>query len=297
MSVDNNDDEILIELIDEEIEEFRVFYKELDHLEFVHVHLYLKNHLRWNQMIAKMSEDESSQISDRCKMKFYKNRFGKLENRSLIGITGDKEYSIFIMSLDKSELYQALMKTKLIKWHQLPLFVAVHRNFHELMHEIFESKNVRVRIDNSCSTMHMNKQETSNYDFSVPDNVEMRSLKVENYKLMNDIWPYKYPGSECFIKSIIKLNGGLGVYKNDELLSWILQVECFGLGFLQTLDEHQGKGYARLLTRTMARRIGLELNEDVILFASHSKPKTVDLYIRYGYKHVSHTHWFYLKQA
>lgn len=298
MSSDNNDD-VLVELSNNQIEERRKFYKNLNQLEFVHVHLYLKNQLRWNLMMMEMSDDDVADLSDRCKMKFYRFRDGEEKNKTLIGITGDKEYSVFVMSLDESltELRECLTTTKLIQWGKLPLIVALHRRFHKMMYEILEMKNVRVRIDNYCSTIWMDKAKALNYELSIPDSVELKELNVTDFQLINDLWFYKYPGSDRFIKSLIQLNGGLGIYDNKKLVSWILQVECFGLGLLQTHEEHQGKGYARLLTRAMTRKISEDHDEDTILFASYGKPKTVDLYIRYGFKHVSYTHWLYLKKV
>lgn len=230
-------------------------------------------------------------------MKFYRHRAGKNEHKTLIGITGENEYSVFMASADESlkELRDCLLSTNFIQWHKLPLFVAVHRRFHKMLYDILEAKHVGVRIDNYCSTMWMDREKAKSYEIRPPDDVEMNSLKVDEYQLINDVWPYRYPGSDCFIKSLIRLNGGLGVYKDQKLVSWILQVECFGLGLLQTIEEHQGKGYARLLTRALARKISEDHDEDVILFASYGKPKTVDLYFRYGYKHISYTHWLYLK--
>lgn len=295
MSGDN--EEVLLELGNEEIEELRRFYKNLNQPELCYVHLYLKNQLRWNKLMLEMDEKEVGEISDRCKMRLYRCRDGKAENRTIIGITGDNELTVFTMTLEESldELRKCLLETSLIKWDLLPLFCAVNRKFHKLIYEIVEVKNLRVRIDNYCSTIWMGKEKAISYDVSVPLEVELKRLNISDYKLMNDMWPYKYPGSEKFIKSLIKLNGGLGVYQDGKLVSWILQVESFGIGLLQTLEEHQGKGYARLLTRAMTRKISEDHDEDVILFASYGKPKTVDLYIRYGYKHVSYAHWMYLK--
>lgn len=144
--------------------------------------------------------------------------------------------------------------------------------------------------------MWMDRVKALSYELSVPEDVECKDLNDNDFQLMNNAWPYKYPGSECFIKSLIILNGGLGVYINEKLVSWILQIECFGLGLLQTLEDHQGKGYARLLTRAMTRQISENYDEDIILFASHGKPKTVDLYTRYEFQHVSYTHWLYLEK-
>ena len=63
---------------------------------------------------------------------------------------------------------------------------------------------------------------------------------------------------------------------------------------LQTKSEAQGKGYARILMRELTKQIGKEC--DVILFASHSKPKTVDLYLRNGFKVACYSNWMYLKK-
>lgn len=290
------DDEILVELSYAEIESFRSYYKSQAGIEFVYVHLYLKNQLLWNQKMTLMSDDDVSEISDRCKMKFYQPKQGRKENKTLIGITGKNESTIFIASLELRELRECLIETKLIKWETLPLFAAVHRRFHKMMYEIVEIKNVRVKIDNFCSTIWMDKEKAANFEFSVPNEVKMKLLSVNDAKVMNDVWPYKYQGSECFVRSLIKLNGGLGIYDEGKLVSWVLQVECFGIGMLQTVEEHQGKGYARILSRALSKKISVDDNEDVILFASYTKPKTVDLYIRYGFRHVSYTHWIYLKK-
>ena len=292
------DFEILCELSDDEIESFRDFYKNLNSREFVYVHLYLKTQFLWNKKIAKMSDVDEMVISDRCKAKFYRHIRGREENKTLIGITQEKDYTIFVMTLDESlvELRDCLMETKLINWMMLPLFVAVHRRFNKLMYEIFESKNLRVRVDNYCSTIWMDKTKAASYQFTTPNNVEMRNLSVNDGKMINDVWPYRYFESEKFIRSLIHLNCGLGIYEDGKLVSWILQIECFGLGLLQTLENHQGKGYAKLLTRAMSKKIAVDDVEDVILFASYGKPKTVDLYIRLGFQHASFTHWMYLKQ-
>jgi GNAT superfamily N-acetyltransferase len=290
--------EILVELTNEEIEDFRAFYKNLNRKDLVFVHLYLKNQLLWNEKITQMSDVEAAEISDRCKMKLYRHRNGERENRTLVGITYGKDLTVFVASQDESlvELRECLMQTKLINWEKLPLFTAVNRRFHKMMYEIFEAKNVRVKIDNFCSSIWMEKKKAASYDFTVPDNVEMKNLSVDDGKRINDVWPYRYPDSERFIKSLIRLNGGIGIYDGGELVSWILKIECFGLGLLQTLDEHQGKGYARLLTRALSKQIADDDDEDVILFASYGRPKTVDLYIRYGFQHVCYTHWMYLKK-
>lgn len=292
-------EEILIELTNEEIEEYRDYYKNLKNPEFTHVHLYLKNQLKWNLLMEKMTKNEVNEIADRCKNKFYKYKYGKIQYKTIIGITGKNDPTIFMCSLDDSlsELKICFEKTHLIDWTLRPMFVAVLRRFHKMCYEIFEMKSLRVKIDNYVSTLWLPKEKAAIYELSkLPNDVELKELRIEDSTTINEAWPYKYPGSSSFIKSLIQFNGGLGIYKNNEIISWIIHIECFGLGLLQTLDEYQGKGYARFLTRALTKKISRKYDEDVILFASYSKPKTVDLYIRYGFKHISYTHWLYLQK-
>lgn len=292
-------EEILVELANDEIEEFRAFYQKVNNPEFIHVHLYLRNQLKWNLAMKKMTKSEVDAIADRCKNKFYKYKHGKCEYKTIVGITGKNDPTIFVSTLDDSlnELKICLKKTQLIDWNLRPMFVAVLRRYHKMCYEIFEMKNVQVRIDNYCSTLWLSKEKAANYELAeLPCDVEMKEISVEDCEKINEIWPYKYPGSINFITSLVKLNGGLGIYKDNEIISWIIHIECFGLGLLQTREEHQGNGYARFLTRALTKKISVDYDEDVILFASYNKPRTVELYIRYGFKHISYSHWLYLKK-
>lgn len=292
------DDEVLVGMTNDEIEDCRVYYKNINNPEFIHVHLYLRNQLKWNIAMNEMTEVELDEISDRCKMKLYKYKYGKSEHRTLVGITGERNHTLFFSSLDESldELRSCLIRTRLINWTLLPMFVAVLRRFHKMSYEILEVKNIGVRIDNYCSTLWLPKEKARELVVVVPEDVELRNISLKDGEKMNEVWLYKYPGSVNFINSLIKLNGGLGIYKCDEILSWVLHIECFGIGLLQTLEEHQGKGYARILSKAIAKKISEDYDEDVILFASYGRPRTVDLYTRYGYRHISHTHWLYLKR-
>ena len=202
---------------------------------------------------------------------------------------------MFIHSLDNSllELKNCLSATNLIKWNLCPLITALNEKFHNLILEILNLKGVEVEIDNHCSCFWLSKSKASEITYVVPDEVELRQLETEEAKLINSEWPYRYTGSEGFIASLINLNGGYGIYlkQTNELVSWILLIECFGLGLLQTIEKYQGNGYARILIRALSIKISCNYNEDVILFASHSKPKTVELYLRNGFLRASNVHW------
>lgn len=85
--------EILIELTSPELNKYIEFYKN-SKLENVYVYMYLRNQLNWNHKIEAMSDDEKIQLNDRCKQKFYRYKFGKPKSYTLIGLTGEKVYTL-----------------------------------------------------------------------------------------------------------------------------------------------------------------------------------------------------------
>lgn len=49
------------------------------------------------------------------------------------------------------------------------------------------------------------------------------------------------------------------------------------------------------MTRALTRKLAEDYDEDVILFASHGKPKTVDLYLKYNFERACYANWIYLE--
>lgn len=89
-------------------------------------------------------------------------------------------------------------------------------------------------------------------------------LTEKDVNTINDAWPHKYPGSDHYLKIIITMNGGLGIFskKDGSLCCWILKNHLLGLGILQTVDEHKNKGYAKLVTKALTKNMASE-NIDV----------------------------------
>lgn len=139
---------------------------------------------------------------------------------------------MFTLEESQEELRECLLRTNLIKWQKCPLLTATHEKFLPLVYEIFGLKGVKIKHNNRCSCIMMEKEAAKKYDVIVPDGVTLKDLKPEDYEVINREWPYKYPKSDVFIESMIKMNGGLGIYlkENSQLVSWILHIECFGLG-------------------------------------------------------------------
>lgn len=83
-------EEILRILNNDEIFELVNFFRNLNNKNYIYVHLYLLNQMKWNLKMEEMSDLERDSISDRCKQKFYCMKSGNKENRTIIGITGEQ---------------------------------------------------------------------------------------------------------------------------------------------------------------------------------------------------------------
>lgn len=69
---------------------------------------------------------------------------------------------------------------------------------------------------------------------SVPDDVYIGSLRQQHVNEINNLWFFKSADSAEHIRSLILLNGGIGVFDKatDELLSWVILTEYFNPGYL-----------------------------------------------------------------
>ena len=131
------------------------------------------------------------------------------------------------------ELRYCLINTKLIKWELCPLLTSIHRKLVKLLYEVIAVKGLEIAADNECSCIYMEKDKTVEIeDITPPNDVLLKELSPNDSVLIDLEWPYAYAGSDLFIKSLINLNGGLGIYskENGQLLSWVLKIECNEMG-------------------------------------------------------------------
>lgn len=64
----------------------------------------------------------------------------------------------------------------------------------------------------------------SNYFFRIPDDFYIGEIKLCHADMINELWPLKSAKSLDYVKTLISMNGGIGLFdrKTDELVSWVL---------------------------------------------------------------------------
>lgn len=68
--------------------------------------------------------------------------------------------------------------------------------------------------------------------FRIPQNYQIIPLYEKHAEYIHSFWPYEFENSCEYIRSMILLNGGLGIFdtNNNELLCWIITNDNFALG-------------------------------------------------------------------
>ena len=95
------------------------------------------------------------------------------------------------------------------------------------------------------------------YFFRVPSDVYLKSLESSHAQLIFDNWSQKITSSVHEVEEeIAKMpSAGLFLKRNDQLVCWMVSNPPFGMGLLFTLEEHRRRGYAKLVTQYMCKRM------------------------------------------
>lgn len=120
-----------------------------------------------------------------------------------------------------------------------------------------------------------------------------------NVPLIHSLWPHrnvKNPElSLKYIATLIELNGGIGLYlkENDSLVSWGIQNDWHGLGMVQTLEEHKGKGYAKVIVNVFSKKIA-EQGISTTLFIIKGNTSSEKMFKTLGWKAIASCEFIHL---
>ncbi len=131
-----------------------------------------------------------------------------------------------------------------------------------------------------------------NQDIDVDDHSETVSkLSSEDAEYIFENSKYKEYLSIEYIKE--RINNGIcaGIYFNNKLAAWALTQDDNAIGFLHVMDEHRGKGFAKILTEYMisqVRRAGLF----PFSYIEQTNEPSIKLVEKLGFQKVDKVHWF-----
>lgn len=147
--------------------------------------------------------------------------------------------------------------------------------------------------DTNTACLRLPKEKALNFEVSIPENFEFKSLTLENGDKINSIWPHRYEGSDKFIEYSIKYHISVGLFDDDKnLVAWCLRYDNGSLAILQVDDKHLRKGFGSLVVKEISKRIAIKCECDVISLVLHENLKSINLFKKLGFEELGGHTWF-----
>ena len=128
---------------------------------------------------------------------------------------------------------------------------------------------------------------------SIPEGTFIRKLEENDSELCNSIWEFSYGGSETFVRSLILINGGYGVFDktSHKLLSFAIINDHFATGILTTIKEARGKKYGELVANVLTKKIAVDLDLTPTVYVNSKNVPSLNLYKKLGYQRIGDCNW------
>lgn len=122
-------------------------------------------------------------------------------------------------SLDDKAAYKILSLMNF----EIPLkFPCLDVNFKTMIQDLTVDKMAMNHNITKC--FHLPKEKVLDFEWKVPEDLEMRSLTKSDASNINNLWPHRFPGSEEYLKNLIVHNISLGLFNknSNEVVAWVL---------------------------------------------------------------------------
>lgn len=230
---EERDDDVLQPMSRAELEALRDLYAK--HLpQEIHFYFLLQNQLSWDSKLDSWSEAEKRTLSVRAFIRFFKPKRDDGTTGTFVGISEDEDPNVYFHSLSETpeQVGRYLSETSRINWKCSPVFSSFSDPFTGMLAGVLEKFNCGYQELSDCAYYLIGKEEALQFQYEIPPNMVMKSLDASYSDLMNERWPHRYPNSEKYIRLLIQLNGGLGLFNatSGDLAGWILKNEFAGVG-------------------------------------------------------------------
>ncbi|CRK89761.1 CLUMA_CG003530, isoform A [Clunio marinus] len=230
---------------------------------------------------------------------FYKYSEGLMENCTIFGITKEGDHKVWLFTLQDSlqELTECLEKTKLINWDKVS-FVTVHRAMTLPIFEHIKKNNLKLLDDEQGSYYWMMKENALNLNIEIPNGTYVKRLSDADSHFCNNIWNFRKENSEPFVRSLINVNGGYGLFDetSNELLCFALINDHSAVGLLTTIERFRGKKYGQLIAKYVSLKISETLNLHPTVYINDVNPISRRIFERIGFQKIGDMNWIEVRK-
>ncbi|XP_066535260.1 glycine N-acyltransferase-like protein 3 [Hoplias malabaricus] len=181
---------------------------------------------------------------------------------------------------DDDSLRNALLGSDLLDWTQYHC-LGFDQRHEETIKAVAVSKGAS---GSRMSLCHMLTLQDPSHLRSEGFSGQVSSLKESHVALVNSTWKFSIGEfSERVIRNmILNFPSCCVLDSGGQPVAWILTYANGAMGILYTLPEHRGRGYAKALVRTMARKLHSE-GYPVFCFVEEENTLSYELFISLGF--------------
>ncbi|XP_052866906.1 uncharacterized protein LOC128273037 [Anopheles cruzii] len=262
---------------------------------------FIDNHLRWCDKLRHQADQWT--VSEVICRDFYTTR-GEHDLSlwgTFVSISHDKKSPAVILwtlQKDLSTLREALLRTGLLDFRSSsPGFQCVAIEHYPMVQSVVQERaapHYQLTFRNS-TYFRLPRAVVEKLEHRTnPEGYEFRPLDVSYAREVNDTWPHRYPGSEVYYESLLRLNGGLAVVQrttdHDELAGWILTNEYGALAHLYIKPAHRQRWLAcELVWRWVMALEGRD--SDPIAYILDTNQASRTLFQKLGFIEMFPTRW------
>lgn len=122
----------------------------------------------------------------------------------------------------------------------------------------------------------------------------VQELCVEDAEYIYNNYKYKEYASVEYLKDRIENDISIGVKEDGKLLAWVLVHDDGAIGMLQVLDDYRGRGYAKLLMKTIVNRL-IDCGRIPFAHIEEDNIASRNLCTSIGFEKFGMIHWVKLK--
>ncbi|KAL3050130.1 hypothetical protein OYC64_012218 [Pagothenia borchgrevinki] len=167
---------------------------------------------------------------------------------------GDLFKDIPVFAIDEAILEDIIRKSNVLDWTQL-ICIGINLRHIEIFKAVASEKGVSSSQLAVCHMMIL--KDVSNLPSIDSPGISLSSLDESHVGLVNQMWKFaKNKEAVRMIRNMLANFPSCCVLDAEgKPVSWILTYATCAMGILYTLPEHRGKGYAKVLISTMAKRL------------------------------------------
>lgn len=131
-------------------------------------------------------------------------------------------------------------------------------------------------------------------NLELEEGIAVELLHINDAQFMYDHYDYKQYASVEYIRSRIEKGVGLGLFKDEALVGWIMTHDDGAMGFLHILHEHRNKGYAMALSVSLIKMLRAMGEVPFVHIEPHNY-QSMNLALKAGFEKDRKINWFEMK--